>query len=70
MPRYYFPIVDGVTLDDPVGIELDNDQKARLQADRIARQLALVQESKKARNVVAIDEEGNEFYKAPVNPES
>ncbi|MGM4896082.1 DUF6894 family protein [Tardiphaga robiniae] len=37
MPRYHFPSVDGTKLVDPVGLELQNDEQAKRQAELIAK---------------------------------
>jgi hypothetical protein len=36
MPRFHFPIIDGIRLDDPVGIEFPNEEAAREHANIIA----------------------------------
>ena len=65
MPRFHFPIVDGTKLDDLIGVELRNEEQAKKQAELIAHQLALIQASKDARNLVVIDEDGDEVHKVP-----
>jgi hypothetical protein len=68
MPVYHFEIVDGVRLDDPVGLDCQTEQDAKAKADLIARYIAidlaeLVHES---RCVVVLDQDGTEIYKAAV----
>ena len=36
MPRYYFHVVDGHTLKDNMGVELENDDRARQEGARAA----------------------------------
>jgi hypothetical protein len=36
MPVYHFEIVDGVRLDDPVGLDCQTEQDAKAKADLIA----------------------------------
>jgi hypothetical protein len=54
MPKYHFPIVDGVTLPDPVGIDLKNGEQAKSHAKSIAKHLAMV-DLKHERNVVVVE---------------
>ncbi|MGM4923213.1 DUF6894 family protein [Tardiphaga sp. 804_B3_N1_9] len=68
MPKYYFPIVDGTKLVDPVGLELQNEEQAKRQAELIAKYVALT--GAKARHIVVEDGEGTEIHKEPVKPES
>ncbi|MGM4987535.1 DUF6894 family protein [Tardiphaga sp. 215_C5_N2_1] len=68
MPKYYFPIVDGTKLVDPVGLELQNEEQAKRQAELIAKYVALT--GAKPRHIVVEDDEGTEIHKEPVKPES
>jgi len=63
MPRFYFPIIDGTKLEDPVGVELPNTDGARQHAENIARHLLHLG---KDRNVLAIGEDGEEVHHVPV----
>jgi hypothetical protein len=65
MPRFHFPIVDGTTLHDPVGIDLKNASEAKALAKSIAGQLRAVAPDTH-RSVVAVDDDGNEIHKVPV----
>lgn len=65
MPRFHFPIVNGHRLEDPVGVDLPDDDAARKHAKTIARHVA-DSGSKKPRNVVAEDERGAQVGKAAV----
>ena len=64
MPRFHFPIVNGQRLEDPVGIELDDNEAAQAQALNIARHVRSTK-SGKQRNVLVEDENGVEVGKAP-----
>ncbi|CAN5260931.1 hypothetical protein BH11PSE4_BH11PSE4_24670 [soil metagenome] len=66
MPRFYFPIVDGIRLDDPIGVDLPSESDAGRHAESIARHLAGLS---KSRNVVAINEDGEEVYRVLVEKE-
>jgi hypothetical protein len=68
MPTYHFEIVDGVKLADPVGVDCKNDHHARIVANQIAKQIAIDVEIDGERNVVVVDERGDEIYTTPVKP--
>ncbi len=59
---------DGYKIEDPVGLDRRTSEEAKLVADKIARQIAIDVGGTKARNVVVVDDEGAEVYKAPVKP--
>ena len=65
MPRFYFPIVNGHRLEDPVGMELADGEAARAHAKTIARHIAGVG-NKPPRNVLAEDDRGDEVGKSAV----
>lgn len=62
MPRFYFPIVDGVRLDDLEGIEFPDLDAAKKHADLIALHMP----KSHTRHVVVVDESGTELHKLPV----
>jgi hypothetical protein len=68
MPKYHFEIIDGYLLEDPVGMDCQNDDQAKVIAHDIAHQIALDIESQTPRNVVVIDEDGAEIYQTPIEP--
>jgi hypothetical protein len=69
MPVYHFNIVDGVTLEDPVGLDCESDLDAKIKADLIAQQIAIdLDADDEARCVIVVDERGTEIHKAPVKP--
>lgn len=68
MPTYHFDVVDGYRLEDPIGLDCSNENDARDKARRMARQIAIDLKSEKARDVVVVDEDGKELFKAPVKP--
>lgn len=67
MPIFHFDIADGVRLEDPVGLDCENEHDAKRTADLIARQIAMdLSGDKEPRSVVVVDQAGSEIYKAPV----
>jgi hypothetical protein len=69
MPVYQFKIVDGVTLEDPVGLDCDSDKDAKIKADSFAQQIAIdLAGDDEARCVIVVNENGTEIHKAPVKP--
>lgn len=67
MPIFHFDIADGVRLEDPVGLDCENEHDAKRTADLIARQIAMdLSGDKEPRSVVVVDQTGSEIYKAPV----
>lgn len=67
MPQFHFEIVDGYKIEDPVGMDLKSKDQAKTLANDIARQIAIDVGAAAARNVVGIDDEGDEVYKAPID---
>ncbi|MDB5655847.1 MAG: hypothetical protein JWQ94_3460 [Tardiphaga sp.] len=67
MPKYHFEIVDGYRLEDPVGVECSSEDQARTVANDIAKQIAQDIESQSPRNVVVVDDHGEEVYKTPID---
>ena len=67
MPIFHFDIADGVRLEDPVGLDCQNENDAKKTADLIARQIAIdVVDGVEDRSVVVIDEAGSEIYTTPI----
>jgi hypothetical protein len=66
MPIFHFDIVDGVRLEDPVGLECPNEGDARKVADLIAGQIAADLDSNEERFVVVVNEDGSKIYKTPI----
>jgi hypothetical protein len=67
MPKFHFEIVDGYNIEDPVGIDLKSKDQAKALANDIARQIAIDVGGTAARNVVVVDDEGEEVYKASID---
>lgn len=68
MPKYHFEIVDGFRLEDPIGQDCSSDAQARNVAEKMARQIAEdIQREDSDRNVVVLDDRGDEVYKAPID---
>ena len=67
MPVYHFEIVDGVRLDDPVGLDCQTEQDAKAKADLIARYIAidLAELVHEPRCVVVLDQDGTEIRPLP-----
>lgn len=57
MPKFHFPIVNGQRLEDPVGIELADNEAAKVLAPNIARHVRST-DSGKQRNVLVENETG------------
>ncbi|QUS39820.1 hypothetical protein RPMA_13950 [Tardiphaga alba] len=66
MPKYHFEIVDGFTLEDPVGLDCRNDVQAKTVAKDIARQIAEDLGGKDDRRVVVRDDDGAEVYETAI----
>jgi hypothetical protein len=66
MPKYHFEIVDDFRLEDPVGVDCTNDVQAKTVAQDIAKQIAIDVVSDSDRNVVVINDYGDEIYKTPI----
>jgi hypothetical protein len=66
MPRYHFEIVDGIRIEDPVGIDLKTEAQAMELAENIARQIAIDVGPTSARKVVVVDDGGQELHKVPI----
>ena len=65
MPKFHFPIVDGVTLPDPVGLDLKNNEQAKAHAKSIAIHIGQANPKHK-RSVVVMDEDGEEVDRVSV----
>jgi hypothetical protein len=68
MTRYHFEIVDGVKIEDPVGMELKSEEQAKQLAANIARQIAIDVKDSEARKVVVKDEIGSHVHEVAVKP--
>jgi hypothetical protein len=67
MPKFHFEIVDGYKIEDPVGMDLKGSDQAKTLANAIAKQIAVDVGAASARNVVVINDEGEEVYKTPID---
>jgi hypothetical protein len=65
MPKFHFEIIDGIKIEDPIGMDCTEAQ-ARQVAEGIARQIAIDVGTGTARNVRALDEDGSEIHKVPL----
>jgi hypothetical protein len=66
MPKYHFEITDGFRLEDPVGVDCSDDAEAKHVAKGIARQIAVDIASESNRNVIVVDDSGDEVYKTAI----
>jgi hypothetical protein len=66
MPKFHFEIVDGFTIEDPVGMDLKSEDQAKQLAANIARQIAIDVKDSGARKVVVKDEAGSQVHEIPV----
>jgi hypothetical protein len=67
MPRFHFEIIDGYKIEDPVGMDLKGKDRAKTLANAIAKQIAVDVGGAAARDVVVINDEGEEVYKTPID---
>jgi hypothetical protein len=65
MPKFQFEIIDGVKIEDPVGMDCI-EARARQVAEDIARQIAIEVAATTARNVRVLDGDGAEIHKIRV----
>ena len=68
MTKYHFEIVDGHTIEDPKGIELQSDRQARKVAGEIARQVAA--DDPDMKDVVVKTSKGDIIHKSPIKSDS
>jgi hypothetical protein len=66
MPKFHFEIVDGITIEDPVGIDCNSADQAVQLAAAIARQISIDVKRSGPRCVVVKAEDGSEIHKVPV----
>jgi len=67
MPIFHFDIVDGVRLEDPVGLDCSSEHDAEKTAELIARQIAIdLGSGREPRSVVVVDEAGSEICKVSI----
>lgn len=68
MPKYHFEIIDGFRLEDPVGVDCSDDIEAKAIAKNMARQIAVDIVSEDERNVVVLDDNGDEVFQTKIKP--
>ena len=66
MPKYHFEIVDGYTIEDPVGLDCKSEDQALEIARSIARQIEIDVKNSGARKVSVKTDEGQEVHKVPI----
>lgn len=66
MPRFHFEIVDGITIEDPVGMDCKSEAQAIDVARSIARQIELDVKNSGARKILVKADDGHEVHKEPV----
>jgi hypothetical protein len=67
MPRFHFEIVDGITIEDPVGMDCKSEAQAIEVARSIARQIELDVTNNGVRNVLVKTDDGQDVHQEPVN---
>jgi hypothetical protein len=67
MPRFHFEIVDGITIEDPVGMDCKSEAQAIEVARSIARQIELDVKNNGVRNVLVKTDDGQDVHQEPVN---
>ena len=67
MPRFHFEIVDGITIEDPVGMDCKSEAQAIEVARSIARQIELDVKNTGVRNVLVKTDDGQDVHQEPVN---
>ena len=66
MPRFHFEIVNGIRIEDPVGLFCKSEDQAKQVARDIARQIAIDVQNSGVRKVVVTTDEGLSIYETPV----
>jgi hypothetical protein len=70
MPKFYFEIVDGYTIEDPQGMELPTEQQAKRIAEEMAKQIANDVEDGSLKDVVVKTAAGKVIHKTPIKSDS
>lgn len=68
MPKFHFEIVDGYTIEDPVGLECKSEAQAIEVAEKIARQIEIDVKETTARKVSVKTDAGLEVHNVPIRP--
>ena len=66
MSKFHFEIVDGYTIEDPKGMELQTEQQAKRIAEEMAKQIANDVEDDSFKNVVVKTAAGKVIHKTPI----
>jgi hypothetical protein len=66
MPRFHFEIVNGVRIEDPVGLFCKSEDQAKQVAQDIARQIAIDVQNSGMRKIVVKAEDGQTIFETPV----
>jgi hypothetical protein len=66
MSKFHFEIVDGYTIEDPKGMELQTEQQAKRIAEEMAKQIANDVEDDSFKDVVVKTATGKIIHKAPI----
>jgi hypothetical protein len=70
MPRYHFELANGHRLPDPSGLECTGDDDAKAKAIQIARTMSAELKPVRGRQLVVLNESGNEICSVPLNVNS
>ena len=68
MSKFHFEIVDGYTIGDPKGMELQSEQQAKRIAEEMAKQIAKDVEDDSFKDVVVKTATGEVIHKASIKP--
>jgi hypothetical protein len=66
MPRFHFEIIDGYTVEDPVGLECKSEAHAIEVAQAIACLIEIDVKSARERKVSIKTNDGREIHKLPI----
>ena len=69
MPKFHFEIVDGITIEDPVGLECKSEAQAIEVAQNIARQIEIDVKNSSGRKILVKTDDGQEVHKENVKHE-
>ena len=70
MSKIHFEIVDGYTIEDPKGMELQTEQQAKRIAEEMAKQIAHDVEDDFFKDVVVKTATGKVIHKTPIKSDS
>ena len=66
MPKFHFEIIDGIKIEDPVGMDCKSEAQAIEVARSIARQIEIDVKGSGVRNILVKTDDGREVHQEPV----